>query len=211
VRAGACSRSASTLTPGAAGNKPHLAFEGGQTPLRRRLPKRGFVNTRSLELAPLNLDAVQRAVNQGKLDSQSVITMKHLRDAGLVAKNVGDGIKLLGRGAQSFATEGLKLEVSRASDTARLAVAAAGGSVTTVHYNRLSLRALLKPHKFPAGPDGTPLLPRPAAPPPRLRGRVDMVGGLPAGAPPSPLPAAWRIQRPLGGSITAAEAARAAA
>jgi large subunit ribosomal protein L15 len=78
--------------------------------------------------------------------------------------------------------------VSRASDSARAAVAAAGGSVTTVHYNRLSLRALLKPERFAAAPGMPPVLPRPAAPPPRLRGRVDAIGGLPAGAPHTPIP-----------------------
>ena len=114
--------------------------------------------------------------------------MKHLRDAGAVSKNVHDGIKLLGRGAAGFAASGLAIEVSRASKSARDAVAAAGGSVTTVHYNRLGLRALLKPEKFAAAPGMPPLLPRPATPPPKLRGRVDAIGGLPAGAPPTPLP-----------------------
>ncbi len=137
---------------------------------------------------PLNLDTVGALVKKGRLDPAATITMKHLRDAGAVSKNVRDGIKLLGRGAQGFAASGLKIEVSRVSDSARAAVAAAGGNVTTVHYNRLSLRALLKPHKFAAAPGLPPMLPRPAAPPPKLRDKVDMVGGLPAGAPPTPIP-----------------------
>jgi large subunit ribosomal protein L15 len=69
-------------------------------------------------------------------------------------------------------------------------VAAAGGTVTTVHYNCLSLRALLKPERFEGAPGQPALLPRPAAPPPKLRGRVDAIGGLPAGAPHTPLPRA---------------------
>ena len=163
---------------------------------------------------PLNLDRVEELIAQKRLDPTQTITMKHLRDARAVSKNVHDGIKLLGRGGQGFAASGLKIEVSRASDSARAAVAAAGGNVTTVHYNRLSLRALLKPHKFAAAPGMPPLLPRPAAPPPKLRTKVDMVGGLvssreerrvvacsfalthalsvvssqPAGAPPTPVP-----------------------
>lgn len=142
----------------------------------------------SLRFVPLNLDRVAELVKLGRLDASETITMKHLRDARAISKNVRDGVKLLGRGAQGFAASGLKIEVSRVSDSARAAVAAAGGNVTTVHYNRLSLRALLKPHKFAAAPGMPPLLPRPAAPPPKLRDKVDMVGGLPAGAPPTPIP-----------------------
>lgn len=111
--------------------------------------------------------------------------MKDLLDAGAVGK-IRDGVKLLGRGAAGFAASGLqgvRLEVSRASASARAAVEAAGGSLTTVHYNQLGLRALLKPHKF-----APQLMPRPAQPAPRMRDHVDAVGGLPAGAPPMPVP-----------------------
>ena len=214
---------AAQLAPPAAGNKPHLAFEGGQTPLRRRLPKRGFVNTcapslaadllralsrasaasSSLRLSPLNLDTLTSSILSGKLDTSRVLNMKDLRDAGAVGK-IRNGVKLLGRGAAGFAASGLQgvqIEVSRASATARAAVEAAGGRLTTVHYNALGMRALLKPHKFL-------LVPRPAQPAPRMRDRVDAVGGcvptmarataladsarcrLPAGAPPSPVPPA---------------------
>ena len=154
------------------------------------MPLPDFFRRRSaaLRFVPLNLDRVEELIEQKRLDPTQTITMKHLRDARAVSKNVRDGIKLLGRGAQGFAASGLKIEVSRASDSARAAVAAAGGNVTTVHYNRLSLRALLKPHKFAAVPGMPPLLPKPAAPPPRLREKVDMIGGLPAGAPPTPIP-----------------------
>jgi large subunit ribosomal protein L15 len=146
-----------------------------------------------MRLSPLNLDTIEELLASGRLDGSATITMKHLRDAGAVSKNVHDGIKLLGRGAGGFAASGLAIEVSRASDSARAAVAAAGGSVTTVHYNRLSLRALLKPERFAAAPGQPPLLPRPAAPPPKLRGRVDAIGGLPAGAPHTLLPRAEAV------------------
>ena len=62
--------------------------------------------------------------------------------------------------------------MTAASGSAKLAVEKAGGLVTTVYYNRLGLRALTKPHKFPLG------LPRPATPPPRFVGRFDAVGTL---------------------------------
>lgn len=120
--------------------------------------------------------------------------MADLRGAGAVGK-VKDGVKLLGRGAKGFAASGLQLEVSRTSALARAAVEAAGGSVTTVHYNRLSLRALMKPEKFAPFPGATLLLPKPARPPPRLRDKVQMVGGV-GGARPTPfLPLQPRVVR----------------
>ena len=63
------------------------------------------------------------------------------------------------------------------SEEAKAIIEALGGSVTKVHYNRLGIRALLKPHKFPRG------LPKPARTPPRLRGKVDRQGTLPAPGP----------------------------
>ena len=140
----------------------------------------------SLRLATLNLDTLAEALAAGRLDVSEgrAVNMKDLSEAGAVGK-IRDGVKLLGRGAQGFAASalaGVNLEVSRVSASAREAIEAAGGKVTTVHYNRLTLRALLKPHKFE--PE---LLPRPAQPKPRLREMVQMVGGLPAGAPPLPL------------------------
>lgn len=78
-------------------------------------------------------------------------------------------------------------QVSQVSETAKAAIEKAGGSVTTVYYNQLGLRALLKPDWFEA--KGR-LLPRPARPPPKLEGRFDRVGELP----------------PLAGAVQAAEA-----
>lgn len=77
-----------------------------------------------------------------------------------------------------------RLQVSQVSESARAAIEAAGGSVATVYYNKLGLRALLKPDWFAA--KGR-LLPRPARPPPKLEGRFDRVGELP---PRTELPAA---------------------
>lgn len=56
-----------------------------------------------------------------------------------------------------------------------------------MHYNRLSLRALLKPQAFSPNPGAEPLLPKPARPPPRLRDKVQAIGGV-GGARPTPLP-----------------------
>lgn len=143
-------------------------------------------------MTPLNLDTLAEALQSGRLTAPEdrPLNMRDLQQSGVV-HTIVDGVKLLGRGATSFAASGLtgvSLEVSRVSESARTALEAAGGSVTTVHYNRLGLRALLKPHLFPTTPDGTPLLPKPARPPPRLRNRVEKIGGLPGGAPSLPLP-----------------------
>lgn len=157
------------------GRGPHPLFEGGQTPLRVRLPKRGFTNPNAVEWDWLNLSQLQSWIDQGRLDPSRVITMKELRDSGAVTHTIDHGVKLLAKGADTFTAQGVRLEVSRASAAARAAVEANGGTVTTVYYNRLGLRALFKPHKFPLG------LPKPARPPPRLAGRTDAVGTLPGG------------------------------
>lgn len=157
------------------GRGPKEGFEGGQTPLRMRVPKRGFHNPNKIVWDPINLYKIKEWVKRGRLPTGQVITMKHLRDSGAVGRKILHGVKLLSTGAEGFKVP-LHLEVSQASEAARKAIEAAGGSVTTVYYNTLGLRALLKPDWF--AKKGR-LLPRPARPPPRLVGRFDRTGELP--------------------------------
>jgi large subunit ribosomal protein L15 len=104
-------------------------FEGGQLPIYRRLPKRGFVNNFRSEYTPLNLDTLDKAVADGRLDATKPITEAVLRQAGLVrAASKYAGVRLLGRGA---VTRALTIAVSGASASALAAVEQAGGSVTT--------------------------------------------------------------------------------
>ena len=140
-------------------------FEGGQTPLHKRLPKRGFTNALGVDYVPLNLDRIQAAVAAGKLDVNKTVTMRTLVNAGLVsASSVKDGIKVLaGKSPAAFRVP-LSLEVSAASATAIDAIERAGGKIKTVYFNRLGLRALLKPHTFD-------VVPRLARPPPVLLSR----------------------------------------
>nr|GMD24403.1 50S ribosomal protein L15 isoform X1 [Ipomoea batatas] len=159
-----------------------FGFEGGQTPLRRRLPKRGFKNPFSLTFQPVGLGKIAKLINAGKIDSSELITMKILKDSGAVGKQIGDGVRLMGRGAENIEWP-IHLEVSRVTVRAKAAVEAKGGSVRRVHYNKLGLRALLKPEWFEK--KGR-LLPRPARPPPKLRDKVDSIGRLPA--PTKPIP-----------------------
>jgi large subunit ribosomal protein L15 len=102
-------------------------FEGGQLPIYRRLPKRGFHNHFRKEYAPVNLGALDAAIASGKVDGSQPITETMLIAAGL-ASDDKDGIRLLAEGKISRA---ITITVSGASATAKAAVEQAGGSVTT--------------------------------------------------------------------------------
>ena len=100
-------------------------FEGGQMPLHRRLPKRGFTNIFKTDYNEVNLGRVQQALDAGKLDGSQVITVDALVAAGVCAK-VRDGVKLLGQG--EFSAK-VSFEVARASQTALAAIEKNGGSI----------------------------------------------------------------------------------
>ena len=102
-------------------------FEGGQLPIYRRLPKRGFNNINRKEFAPLNLDVLEAALESGKLNAAEAITEAMLAAAGVVRLNKVEGVRLLARGAISKA---VTLEVSGASAKAVAAIEQAGGKVT---------------------------------------------------------------------------------
>jgi len=103
-----------------------LGFEGGQMPLYRRLPKRGFKNPFSKDFAEINIGALQKAVDAGKVDAKKPVTGESLLAAGLVKKS-RDGVKLLAKGDLSAK---LDIQVAHASKAAIAAVEKAGGSVT---------------------------------------------------------------------------------
>ncbi|KAL7749794.1 YmL10 [Sorochytrium milnesiophthora] len=126
--------------------KPRVGFEGGQTPISKRFPKRGFTNVHALDYAPLNLNRLQHWIDIGKLDPTKVITMKELCDSRIV-HGVKDGVKLLGDGAAYLKTP-VNIEVAAASTSAIKAIEKTGGKVTAVYFNKLGMRALLRPHRF---------------------------------------------------------------
>ncbi|CAO3565076.1 unnamed protein product [Mortierella alpina] len=128
------------------GGQPKPGFEGGQTRLIDRLPKRGFKNPEHKDFQPLNLDRLQFWIESGRIDATQTITMKHLLDSRCI-HNIEDGVKLLGDGKADFKTP-INIEVSRASKSAIKAIEACGGKITSVYYNELGLRALTKPEKF---------------------------------------------------------------
>lgn len=100
-------------------------FEGGQMPIYRRLPRRGFTALDHKSFQVVNLARLQKAVEEGRLDASSPIDTGVLVEAGLVRRN-GDPVKLLGKGEISTA---LTLSVAAASKSAIAAIEAAGGSV----------------------------------------------------------------------------------
>jgi large subunit ribosomal protein L15 len=100
-------------------------FEGGQMPMHRRLPKRGFNNIFRLDFAEVNLDRIQAAIDAKALDAKDVINAEALVKA-RVLRRAKDGVRLLGRGELKAK---VTVEVHGASKSAIEAVEKAGGSV----------------------------------------------------------------------------------
>ncbi|HUI21693.1 MAG TPA: 50S ribosomal protein L15 [Methylocella sp.] len=100
-------------------------FEGGQMPLHRRLPKRGFHNPFTIHYNEVNLNRIQAAVDAGKLDPAVSVTIETLIAAGVCTKR-RDGVKILGKGTLAAK---LSFEVNSASKSAVAAIEGAGGSV----------------------------------------------------------------------------------
>jgi len=101
-------------------------FEGGQMPLYRRLPKRGFNNLFSKDLNEVNLGRIQQAVEAGKLDAKGAVTIEALVAAGVITRQAKDGVKILGVG--ELKTK-LAFEVAGASKSAVAAIEKAGGTI----------------------------------------------------------------------------------
>lgn len=104
------------------GGKTRLGFEGGQMPLFRRMPKRGFKNINRKEYAVVNLSDLNKFKDGSEVDLNS------LQEAGLVKKQL-DGVKLLAKGELKVK---LTVKVNKVSTAAKKAVEAAGGSVEVI-------------------------------------------------------------------------------
>ena len=100
-------------------------FEGGQMPLHRRLPKRGFNNIFRLDFAEINLDRLQQAIDAKLVDVKETVTIESLVKSGVI-RRAKDGLRLLGRGELKAK---LAIEVHGASKSAIAAVEKAGGTV----------------------------------------------------------------------------------
>ena len=98
--------------------RPRIGFEGGQMPLYRRLPKRGFTNINTKEIVGINVSALNR------FEDGADVTIETLMDIGLV-KHPRDGVKILGKG---HATKKLNVKVTAISAAAKEKIEAAGGT-----------------------------------------------------------------------------------
>lgn len=104
------------------GGKTRLGFEGGQMPLYRRMPKRGFNNINRKEYAIINLNDLN------KFEAGSEVTIDSLKEAGIVKKELA-GVKLLANGKLDVK---LTVKVNKVSESAKKAVETAGGTVEVI-------------------------------------------------------------------------------
>ena len=101
-------------------------YEGGQMPLYRRLPKRGFTKPNRKDFAVINLGLIQKFITEGKLDAKVAITEDLLVETGIIRRAL-DGVRVLNKGE---ITAAVTISVTGASAAAIEAVAAAGGTLT---------------------------------------------------------------------------------
>ena len=103
-------------------------FEGGQMPLHRRLPKRGFTNIFAKRYVAIGLDRIQKAIDDGKLDAKSTVDASALAAAGIV-RRTRDGVRILANGELKAKAS---FKVAGASKAAVTAIEKAGGSVEII-------------------------------------------------------------------------------
>ncbi|WP_306143900.1 50S ribosomal protein L15 [Roseibium sp. MMSF_3412] len=103
-------------------------FEGGQMPLHRRLPKRGFTNIFAKDYNTVSVGRVQKAIDAGKLNASETVTVDTLKAAGVV-KRVRDGVRIVANGELTAA---VTFEVAGASKGAVAAIEKAGGKVAVL-------------------------------------------------------------------------------
>lgn len=101
---------------------PRPGFEGGQMPLFRRIPKRGFKNRNSLTIVGINVSALER------FENGSEVTVETLLETGII-KNPRDGVKILGNGEL---TKKLTVKANAFSESAKAKIEAAGGNVEVI-------------------------------------------------------------------------------
>ncbi|WWC64686.1 mitochondrial 54S ribosomal protein uL15m [Kwoniella dejecticola CBS 10117] len=136
------------------GKGVRMGFEGGQTPLHRKVPKRGFINFTSKTYAPVSISTLQEYILKGRLDPSSPIGISEILQSNAVHGNLSGyaGIKLLGGPNPDLPLPALELNLSRYSKGASEKIIQAGGKLSAVYHNNLSLRKEIFPQKY-AGRD----------------------------------------------------------
>ena len=104
------------------GYSKKIGFEGGQMPLYRRLPKRGFKNRNTKEIIAINVDVLNRFEDGAEVTAESLLA------SGAISK-IADGVKILGNGEL---TKKLNVKVNAVSETAKSKIEAAGGTVEVI-------------------------------------------------------------------------------
>ena len=123
-----------------------FGFEGGQMPLHMRIPKRGFNNIFAKDHAEVNVGAIQKAIDAGKLDAKGTLDHDALKAAGL-ARGGKDGVRILGKGELKAK---LAVKVAGISKGAREAIEKAGGSVEVIEIVPAAEKAAAKKGKAKA-------------------------------------------------------------
>jgi large subunit ribosomal protein L15 len=122
-------------------------FEGGQMPLHMRLPKRGFNNPFGKDFAVVNLGAIQKLVDEKKLDAKGTVDHAALKAAG-VARGGKDGVRILAKGDYSAK---LNFKVAGASASAKEAIEKSGGKLEIIEAKDKAALAAAKKGKGKAG------------------------------------------------------------
>ncbi|MDG1982090.1 MAG: 50S ribosomal protein L15 [Alphaproteobacteria bacterium] len=107
-------------------------FEGGQMPIHRRLPKRGFTNIKRVPFVELNLDNIEKLIVNKKINNQKAINSEYLLELGLI-KKITSKVKLLAKGEIKSK---INIEVSAVSSKARELVEKVGGTVTVLEKKK---------------------------------------------------------------------------
>jgi len=118
-------------------------FQGGQTPLIVSHGRKGFINQFAPEMTELNLDRLQKWIDDGRIDPTKQITPRELYLSGIIGRSFKDGIKLLARGKEDLKTP-IDITVSRASAAAIEAIEKVGGRIITRYYTKEALKRLVK-------------------------------------------------------------------
>jgi large subunit ribosomal protein L15 len=117
-----------------------FGFEGGQMPLHMRIPKRGFNNPFAKDYAEVNVGAIQKAIDSGKLAADGTLDQAALTQAGLI-RGGKDGVRILGKGSISAK---IAVRVAGVSAGARKAIEGAGGSIDVIEVTPASEKAKAK-------------------------------------------------------------------
>jgi len=120
-----------------------IGFEGGQMPIYRRTPKRGFTNIFAKKYEIVNIGRLQKAIDDKRLDVKGTINAETMTAAGLICNN-RDGVRLLGQGELKA---GVTIEVAGATKSAIAAVEKAGGKVILPEASKVELEAQEKSAK----------------------------------------------------------------